>query len=129
MKGLQFTGSSALAAIDRMEEKVLALEAEAESTAQVGSMFCFRPCLVGPALTCSDSNPVLLSACVLGLWKFAFLMPFLRLLTCPQILDMEHDVLLKLENHSCAAWWCTKQALCMSVEQAESALLAAALGK
>lgn len=35
MKGLQFTGSSALAAIDRMEEKVLALEAEAESTAQL----------------------------------------------------------------------------------------------
>ena len=35
MKGMQFTGNSALAAIDRMEEKVLALEAEAESTAQV----------------------------------------------------------------------------------------------
>ena len=35
MKGLQYTGSSALAAIDRMEEKVLALEAEAEATAQV----------------------------------------------------------------------------------------------
>ena len=35
MKGLQFTGTSALAAIDRMEEKVLALEAEAEATAQV----------------------------------------------------------------------------------------------
>lgn len=43
MSGLQFTGSSALAAIDRMEEKVLALEAEAESTAQVGCMLCFRP--------------------------------------------------------------------------------------
>ncbi len=35
MKGVQFSGSGALAAIDRMEEKVLALEAEAESTAQV----------------------------------------------------------------------------------------------
>ena len=46
MKGLQFTGSGALAVIDRMEEKVLVLEAEAETTAQVRRAACAKLLLV-----------------------------------------------------------------------------------